>query len=252
MSENRDPFELLPGFTDPEPDPVVMNATIARSREAFTNGRALSDRSRQLTFIEWARRSANWLAPVGAVAIAAAVVIAIVPSLSPSSRTDTADRELVADRPLVRPSAPTLSRGGEQLIETPNQNSAGNRMGMTVPQGGETLNREPLPQIVSSYQGDNIRLGLRLDAEALEIYLPDVSGEQILDAQNVMPGEQIEILSAARLMSDLIAVHFKVGDSRFWRIYAQTDGAYHRDPARSTLVSDAADKAEVERRLEGN
>jgi len=252
MTQDRDPFELLPRFVDSEPDPAIMNATIAQSREAFANRKDRTERAGPASFLDWARQSRNWLAPVGAVALAAAVVVAIVPGLGPS--VGTADRELVADRPIAQPpmsdEAPTFSRGDEQLAETPPDNNAGSRMGMTLPQGGEQPISEALPQVVSSYQGDNILLELRLDAEALEIYLPDISGDRMLDAQNVMPGEQIEILAATQLEGELIAIHFRVGDVRFWRIYAQTDGVYGRDPELSTLVSDAADRAEVERRLD--
>lgn len=253
MTQDRDPFELLPRFVDPEPDPVIMNATIAQSRDAFASRKAGARGARPASFFDWAKQSRNWLAPVGAVALAAAVVVAIIPGLTPS--VGTADRDRVADLPAPTPSisdeAPTFSRGAGQSAETDDDRRV-TRMGMTQSPEQQQTFRAPLPQVVSSYQGDNIALELRLDAEALEIYLPEISGERMLDAQNVMPGEQVEILSAARLESGLIAIHFRVGDARFWRIYAQADGAYSRDPERSTLVSDAADRAEVERRLSAN
>ncbi len=257
MTPDRDPFERLPHFVAPEPDPVVMNATIAQSRDAFANRKGAARRAKPSSLLDWARRSAYWLAPAGAMAVAAAVVIVLVPSLGPSPLSGSADRDLVAEGPAPVPApsisdeAPTLSRGNGQPPGT-EEDSGVTRLGVTQSPGQQQPIREPLPQVVSSYRGDNIELELRLDAEALEIYLPQISGERMLDAQNVMPGEQVEILSSAQLESGLIAIHFRVGDARFWRIYAQADGAYSRDPDLSTLVSDASDRAEVERRLSAN
>ena len=103
---------------------------------------------------------------------------------------------------------------------------------------------------MSSFQGDGIVIGTRLDATALEIYLPEISGEQTIDVQSVMPGETVEILSAfATPDGALIAVQFRVNDVRFWRLYSKLDGTFARDPERSKLVSNAPDKAEVNRRL---
>lgn len=249
MSQDRDPFELLPGFVDPEPDPVIMNATIAQSRDAFANCRA-SSQDGPVVVARWFRQSANRLVPAGVAVAAVAVALVITPGLLQNSVEPGRTRDVVADQPTTTPPDTTqLSRGGDTPADgTPS--TTGTRMGVQpVPGAGQTP-IESLPQTVSIFEGDGIRIGTRLDATALEIYLPDISDEQTIDVQGAMPGEQIEILSAfAQPASNLVAVHFRVNDVRFWRIYHLIDGKYGRDPDRSKLVSDAADRAEVERRL---
>lgn len=248
MSPNRDPFELMARFVDPEPDPILMKATIAQSRAAFAS-RAMV-RARPNSVLDWLRQSSSWLAPVGVAAAAFTLVVMLAPALNPASQTVPADREIVADRPISAPPAgeTTLSRGSGQLAIAPPSNS-GNRMGMTQSSTGQRP-IEKLPQLISFFEGDGLRIGLRLDVEALEIYLPDISGERTIDAQNVMPGEQIEVLAAfAQPDKGLIALQIRVDDVRSWRIYRLIDGNYGRDPERSTRVSNAPDRAEVERRL---
>jgi len=255
MTGDRDPFERMSQFLDPEPDPVVMDATVAQSREAFANRQARLQPARPASFWDWARRSANWLAPVGAVAIAFVVVILVVPSLAPTAPPSSADRDRVAEAPVETPSTPdtpTLSRGGDQVSPSQSPDS-GSRMRMQPsPTAGQT-ETPPLPQTVSSFAGDGIRIGTRRDAQALEIFLPDISGDRTIDAQSIMPGEEVRLSAAfAQPDADLIAIQFQVNDMRFWRIYTLADGTYRRDPQRSTLVSDAPDRAEVERRLATN
>ncbi|WEK03432.1 MAG: hypothetical protein P0Y65_14675 [Candidatus Devosia phytovorans] len=250
MSGDRDPFELMPRFVDPEPDPVTMNATIAQSREAFATRKVQPHATGPVSLAEWLSRSARWLVPAGAMAVALVAVIVATPSLTMTSPDRMANQQ-VADSPVVMPPASTsLSRGDEQVADMPAEEITGRRMGMTAPPATQQASAEPLPQVVSSFQGDGVRLELRLDAEALEIYLPELSGAQMVDAQSVMPGEMVEIL-AAFLQPDraLMAIQIRVGDLRFWRIYQLVDRTYRRDPERSTLVSDAPDRAEVERRL---
>ena len=252
MNKDRDPFDLMPRFVDPEPDPVIMHATIAQSREAFEQRKGVRG-SRPASFAQWLGRSARWLVPAGATAVALAVVIVAAPSLMVDPMDPMADRQL-AQRPSPMPSSSTsLSRGDGEVVDLSAANEPVRRMGVTVPPAAEQAPLEALPQVVSSFQGDGVRLGLRLDAEALEIYLPDLSGEPTIDAQSVMPGETVEILSAfLQPGSELIAIQIQVDDVRFWRVYQQVDGSYQRDPERSTLVSNAADRAEVERRLAAN
>lgn len=254
MTSDRDPLELMPQFLDPEPDPVVMDATIAQSRDAFANRQVRLQQSQPASFWDWARRSANWLAPVGAVAVAFFVVILVVPSLTPTAPPRTADRDQVAEAPVETPSTgdtPTLSRGDQA---SPSQSpDSGTRMGMQPSPTADPTETLPLPQTVSSFAGDGIRIGTRRDAQALEIFLPDISGDQTIDAQSIMPGEEIGLAAAfAQPDSDLIAIQFQVNDMRFWRIYALANGTYRRDPQRSKLVSDAGDRADVERRLAAN
>ena len=249
MSTKRDPFELMPQFTDPEPDPVVMNATIAQSREAFANRRPSAD-DKALSLSAWFGQSARWLMPAGVGVAALVVTLMVAPSLLPSSPQTGGDRDVVADTPTATPpSSTTLSRGGALPTDEAPSN-AGTRMGMQSGPGVGQVPLEPLPQTVSRFEGDGVVIGTRLDATAMEIFLPEISGEETIDVQGMMPGEEIELLSAfAQPDDDLVAVHFRINDVRFWRIYHLVDGKYARDPQRSQRVSDAADRAEVERRL---
>ena len=247
MNQDRDPFELLPNFVDPEPDPVVMRAVIAQSSSAFANRRQPA-RSEQNSFARWWRNSARWLMPAGVGVAAAAVALVVAPGMMQNAVDPVADREVIADLPTPEPST-QLSRSAEVRTHSPSQEAAP-RMGMQPVPGAAPAPVEALPQLISTYEGDGVRIGTRLDATALELYLPDISGEDTIDVQGLVPGEQIEILAAfAQQDADLIAVHFRVDDVRFWRIYHLVDGKYGRDPERSKLVSDAPDRAEVERRL---
>lgn len=250
MSDKSDPFELLPQFVDPEPDPVIMNATIAQSREAFTHRQNKAPDRSGLVF--WLRRSANRLAPASIGVLAVVVAIVAAPGLLRTTRTVPTNTEQVADAPVVAPPADTtLSRGNTQIADAPpgdaTSGDGGTRMGM-VPGGGAP--GQAAPQVVSTFEGSNVRLGLRLSTMALELYLPDISGEATIDTQAIFSGEQIEVLDAFRVEGrDMVAVRFRVNESRFWRVYRPIDGAYARDMDLSALVSDAADQSEVETRL---
>ena len=247
MTAKRDPFELLPNFTDPEPDPVVMHAVIAQSREAFANRSPPRDREpRSLT--RWFQQSANWLMPVGAGIAALVIALIVSPGLLKTSSSPVPDRDVVAELPAANsPTQPSLSRGQDTPPAAP---SAGPRLGMQPPPGVVPSPTETLPQTVLRFQGDGVVIGTRLDATGMEIFLPEISGEETIDVQGIMPGETLEILGAfAQPDQNLIAVQFRVDDVRFWRIYGLVDGQYDRDPERSQLVSDAADRAEVEQRL---
>lgn len=253
MSQTRDPLELMPRFIDPEPDPVIMNATIAQSREAFTNRKPRTSHAGSMPLADRFRRSARWLVPAGSMAVALVVVIAVAPGLLGTSPERMADQEVAETTTAMPPTSTTMSRGNNQVADMPADESRRSRMGMTVPPATGETPIARLPQVISSFQGDGVRLGLRLDVEALEIYLPELSGEKTIDAQSVLPGETVEILSAFMVPdSQLLAIQIRVDDVRFWRVYHLVDGTYARDPQRSTLVSNAADRAEVERRLGGN
>ena len=253
MTEKHDPFELLPRFVDPEPDPVIMNATIARSGEAFVNHRNNgADRS---GLCLWLRRSANWFAPASIGALAAVLAMVAVPGLLRPGPSTPASTEQVVDAPVVAPPAAredtTLSRGNSQLAEAPPADDApadgGTRMGM-VP--GCAVPGQTPPQVISTFEGSNVRIGPRLSTMALELYLPDISGEATIDTQAVFAGEEIEVPDAFRMKArNIVAVRFRTDESRFWTIYRPIDGTYARDMDLSALVSDAADQREVSSRL---
>ena len=230
MTGDRDPFDLLPRFVDPEPDPAIMNATIAQSREAFANQHA---RQKPGSWSHWLRNSAAWLAPAGVAAAALTVAIIVAPNLTGIVPSTTANREVVADRPTDMPTA-----------QSPTQ---GTRMGMQP--GGQAPTASP-PMLISSFEGTNVRIGSRLSRMGLELYLPDISGEETIDIQGIIAGEQLEILAAFQIPDrNIVAIRLRVDHTRFWRIYRPVDGKYARDTGLSELVTDAADQAEVERRL---
>jgi len=249
MSTDRDPFELMPRFADPEPDPVVMNATISQSRDAFARRRP-ARQGNGFSISDWFRQSANWLMPAGLGVAALALALVVAPGLLQTNLGSGTDRDVVADLPTpASPNSTTLSRGEDLPADAAPPNT-GTRMGMQPGPGVNQVPAAPLPQTVSSFEGDGVVIGTRLDAEAMEIFLPELSGEQTVDVQSIMPGEEIEILAAfATPSSDLVAVRFRVNDVRFWRIYHLMDGKYGREAELSQRVSNAADKAEVERRL---
>ena len=231
MRQDRDPFELLRNVTAPEPDPVVMQAVIAQSGEAFAHRRDAPPRINGSWLSRWLADPLSRLVVTGAAAAALVIVLLIAPQIAPTYP----DSRGVATR---SPAAPGTD--------------AGTRLGMQPLPGGRPQ-PAPLPQLISTFQGDGVLIGTRLDATGLEIYLPDISGEQTIDVQGLVPGEQIEILSAfAPQGQDLVAIQIRVDDVRFWRIYQPFDGQYARDPERSRLVSDAPDRVEVERRLSTN
>lgn len=247
MSRDRDHLVLLQYFVDPEPDPVVMQAVISQSREKFANRRpsfAGEVNSPSLLM----RRFAFWLLPVGVATFAGALMVTAY-LLQPGLGTDT-NRDVIAEVPAPPEPNPTeLSRGNDSPGGQAPADTSRRLGAQSVPNAGQTP-IEALPQIVSRFEGDGIVIGTRLDTTGLEIYLPDLSGEQTIDVQALMPGEHAQILDAfAQPESDLIAIHLRAGDVRFWRIYHLVDGKYVRDPELSKLVSDARDRAEVERRL---
>lgn len=246
MSQDRDPFELLRYFVDPEPDPVVMQATISQSREKFANRRPYQRRKTSSPSV-WIRRSAIWLLPASFAMVAGLLMIStytMMPRLGTETSPDVADAP-----PRPEPRSTELSRGPDIPADQAPAGTSRRLGAQSLPSGGQT----PIdagPQTVTRFEGDGVVVGTRLDATGLEIFLPDLSGEQAIDVQGLMPGEQFEILQAfAMFETDLVAIHFGVGEARFWRIYHPVDGKYARDPDRSKLVSDAQDRTDVERRL---
>lgn len=249
MSRMRDPFELMPQFTDPDPDPVVMNAIIAQSRDAFSNRRP-SPHAKVYSVSRWFGQSARWLMPVGVGVAALVVALVIAPGLLSTNTEMGSSRDMLADAPMARPPGSTTLSRGDGFTPDETSSNSGTRMGIQPEPGARQTPIEAAPQTISRFEGDGVVIGTRLDATAMEIFLPQISGAQTIDVQGMMPGEEIELLSAfAQPDENLVAVQFRVNDVQFWRIYHLVDGKYARDPQRSQRVSNAADKVEVERRL---
>lgn len=246
MSQDRDPFERLQYFIDPEPDPVVMQAVIAQSRKKFAN-RSPSQNAGGLSSSLWIRRSVIWLLPASFAAFAGVLMIATY-MLQPGLGTRTSPDVAEAPPPSV-PRTTELSRGSSTSDDQASGDTSRRLGAQPVPNGGQTP-IDVSPRAVSRFQGDGVVVGTRLDATGLEIYLPDLSGQQLIDVQGLMPGERVEVIDAFAMPdTDLVVIHFAVNDGRFWRVYHPVNGKYGRDPERSRQVSDAQDRAEAERRL---
>jgi len=244
----RDPFALLARVEDPEPDRVVMDATIAQSREAFLARQTKG--GKQQRQVQW-HSSLAWLMPAGVGVLALVAAIVVAPGLMQTS-SDLRPAEQVADAPLPIPSMeapPTLSRGDAPAPEEAPEQTGGVRMGMQ-PSGQPARQIDPQSVPMSVFAGDAVRLGYRLTPSVLLLYLPDLSPEQPIDQQGILSGEAVEILAAfAQPEEQIVAVQLRVDATRFWRVYRPIDGAYTRDADLSALVSDATSQDEVVRRL---
>ncbi|KKB08661.1 hypothetical protein [Devosia chinhatensis] len=241
MSQDRDPFERLHQVTGPEPDPVIMNAVIAQSRDAFIRN-AARRKTKTSPVLGWLSQSGRWLVPAGAGAVALVAALVVAPGLINTSPEAPADASQVADAPSV--TSPTVSRSPER------SESADGTIRMGVQPGPGQAPTTAAPVIVSVFEGEGVRIGMRMAPTLTEFYLADAPGEPIIDSQVVLTGEELELLEAARLTDmDLIALRMRVDETRFWRVYSPLVGAYARDPDLSEIVSDATDRAEVERRL---
>jgi hypothetical protein len=235
----RDPFELLPQFVDPDPDPVVMQAAIARSREAFAQRQARhAGGTRWLVRLrDWLQTSPGWLMPAGIGALGIVVALAVVPGLMMTSSP-----------------GPTLSSGGEPVLsEAPAQPAQNGmvRMGTQPNVSRQTIDSTVAPMAI--FAGGGVRLGYRSTPAELQIYRLDDNGEQLVDTQPLMPGEQGDIRGGFVVTTpgqpEILAVQIGVDDAAFWRAYRLTGAAYARDAELSALVLDAPDQAEAERRL---
>lgn len=244
---DRDPLTRLPEINDPEPDPVIMNAHIAQSREAFIEHHARQPRHTK-TAPGW---RLQWLLPAGMGALALVVALVVAPSLIQAPFDEDATTQ-VAEAPVSPlPSAeapPTLSRGGGS--DTPEQAEAGEGVRMGMQPGQPAQQVDPLSLPLTEFPADGVRLGYRQTPSELLLYLPEISTEQPIDSQMVLGGEDVEILAAFALADDeIVAVQLRVDDTRFWRVYRPVEGLYARDSDLSALVSDASDQGEVEQRL---
>lgn len=245
----RDPFDLLAGFADPEPDPVIMKSTIAQSRDAFLRRSATAERNSV-----WARlrQSSGWLVPAGVGAVALVAAMLVFPSLAPRTPVVPSDAPTVADAPAVaspdQPTtqAPAIATGPEQA--TP---GGGTRMGMqpspTRPGGaGSTLARERS----SIFEGSNVRVEVRQTPSMLELYLPELAPAGPIDRQALLQGELAKVIAAFQDADRaIVAIRLDLDGALVWRAYRLADGAYGRDPVLSDRIADAPDEAEVRARL---
>lgn len=251
MSVGRDPFNLLPQFSDPDPDPIVMSATIAQSREAFVRRQSQHSRVQAGRWRSWLRRSSVCLAPAGAAALAIVAAIVVVPVMMRTPTESAVSEQVVADGLAVAP--PVLPRDIDSMItdapDQPAQNSGGARLSMQ-PGPGQSQQADPHSLPMSIFTGDEVRLGFRLTQSALLLYLPNISTEVPIENQGVVPGEEVEILEAFALSEqDLVAVWIRVDNARFWRAYRPVNSVYGRDARRTAIILDAPDQAEARRRL---
>lgn len=245
MTRERDPFDRLSEFVDPEPDPVVMKATIAQSREAFIRQRVEQTGRAGSPVGRWLRQSRGWFVPAGAGAFALVLAVAIGLGVMRPVHEGTAGRDMMADRPQVdAPAEPTT-----ELSRAPSpQSSTGTRLGAQPAPADQPTNAAPGP--VSIVEGDGVRVETRASGSELQFLLPDISGEQVIDSQLLFSGEELTVIGAFRLPeADMIAVEFETAESRFWRIYQPADGVYARDQELSALVSGAVDRTDIETRL---
>ncbi len=243
MSPDRDPFDLLAHLPDAEPDPAIMQATIAQSREAFAQ-RQRPSRTVAQARPGWFDRLRTWMAPaaIGVVAVVAAIVVA--PGVMRQPSAPPAPAGMPADE-----APPQLSRApaDETVAEAPAAEPP-RRMGMQPPPAPSIA--APEAEQMAIFEGEDIRIGTRLAATGLDLLFPDLSGDQVVDSQPLLPGEEIALLDAFRLPGpDLVAVRFHVDQEQFWRVYRRVEGTYARDAALSELASDAPDAAEARRRL---
>ncbi|MHA6732121.1 hypothetical protein [Devosia sp. A369] len=244
----RDPFDLLPQFADPEPDPVVMQAVIAQSREAFARRqtrRAAAEQGLWDRVCAWLSVSPVWLVPAGIGAFGVVVALAVVPGLMMTPPSGPALDHAVAEAPPAQPPAvsepgPVLSRGD------------GIRMGAQPSPSGQLIEPDAAP--MSIFDGDGVQLGYRVTPAEMLIYRldTDTDTEGLVDSQPLVPGEQSDIRGAfvtSLGQPDLLVAQIRVDDSVFWRAYRLVDGAYARDSELSALLSDAPDQTEAKRRL---
>ena len=262
---DRDPFELLPGLIDPEPDPGVMRATIAASREAFLRrqqgGRTVGPGWHE-RLADWLRSRRNWMAPVAAGAFAAALAVAILPGplMTPERPDAVGDGEQVADLPAPAvPPDTALSRGrdadSEAVAEPLPAPTGPIRMGAqpapdAPPPDRDLADLSPM-QIVHG-DGD-LRLGYRFVADRLDLFLLDeAAGGRQIDSIPVPPGASGrpgEAFILRRDGAEILVVQTELGDDTAWHAYEVTDGSIGRNEALSARIADASDRREVEARL---
>lgn len=247
MTQDRDPFELLPRFVDPEPDPVTMNATIAQSREAFLRAQGRAVRHPPESFSVWVRQSVSWLIPAGAGAVALVAAVVVAPSLTPTTPLGTPDEPVIADQSDAR--TPDQPIQAEPAVPTGTQ-GGGVRMGMQPAPGQAGAGTSVARERTIFFDGADIRVETRMAASTLELYLPDIAPDTAIDSQVVLTGEDVSVVGAFQTTdSDIVAIQLSVNDEAFWSAYRPVDGIYTRDADLTALISDAADEAEARQRL---
>lgn len=245
----RDPFDLLPGFVDPEPDPAIMIATIAQSREAFLRRGGTGKRRSLWTRL---RQSSGWRLPAGAGVLALVAAIVVAPNLAPRAPVAPTDAPTVADGPVVvspdqpTPQAPAIATGPEQAAP-----GGGTRMGMQpAPAHSSGSGSMPARESSSIFDGSNVRVEVRQTASMLEIYLPEIAPTAPIDSQVLLSGEEASVVGAFQIEDrEIVAIQLDLDGTLVWRAYRPVDGAYTRDSALSDRVADAPDEAEARARL---
>lgn len=244
ITPDHDRLKLLTEVKDPDPDPEVMKAVIAQSRDAFERKEARPPLAKKRPG-ERLRKSLQWLTPLAAAGMAVLAIVLIRPGLMDGPQGDRSRDPVVADAPAAHSEPPTLSRGAN----APAEGSV--RLGARAPQGQpnqQIVDPQTLP--MSIFAGDGVRIGFRLTPEAVLLYLPDTAPDTPIDSQGLLPGEEVELLAAFALPeSDIVAVRIRVDAARFWRAYTATGGALARDAELSALISEAPDQAEATQRL---
>lgn len=251
MTARQDPFALLNDLPEPQPDPVIMNAVIAQSAAEFSRRRTEANRPRNRPFFPPSSMLA-WLVPAGCAAFGLVAGIALAPLMGPTVQVDRSGEMVVADAP---PSPvelpPTLSRGEPAPDADVPGAGAVVRMGA---QPGPHLGPPPAQSaMVTTFDGEDIRVGARFTATTLDLFLPDLSGDAVIDQQGMLPGEEIEILAAFHETEpDRVAIRLRVNEQSFWRVYEPENGAYARNVALSARVASAQTSADVRTLLSQN
>lgn len=253
MSAGRDPFDELSRHRDPDADPAIMQATIAQSVAAFRARPAhVVPHGGIRAWLHNRLPSAGWRAPVGVGAFA---VVAMLVALPVALRTTPP--ETVTDMEAApSPDAPsTQAERGAGATRSMGLRPPPERSRALAPAQEPALAPTPAPAPPpegpgSVFEGRDVRVGSRLIPSALELFLPDISGERAIDNLALVPGAQAQVLSAFRLPErGLVAISLRVDRARFWIAYRLVDGAYVRDAASTARIGDAPDDAEAQRRL---
>jgi hypothetical protein len=246
MTARQDPFSLLNALPEPQPDPVLMNAVIAQSAAEFSRRRTEANRPRNRPFFPRSGLLA-WLVPTCCAAFGVVAGIALAPMMGPTVQIDRSGDMVVAEAP---PSPadlpPTLSRGAPAPDAETQSPGTGEVVRMGA-QSGPRLGPPPAQSaMVTTFAGEDVRVGARFTATTLALFLPDLSGDAIIDQQGMLPGEEIEILAAFRQTDpDRVAIRLRVNAQSFWRVYEPENGAYTRNAALSARVATAETSADV-------
>jgi hypothetical protein len=264
---DRDPFEPLDRLPDPEPDPEVMRANIAASREAFARRAATAKPLRQGW---WARlretlsNPSGWLVPAGVGAFAAVMAIAVLPGvLTQPAVLENGQRQQATSESARERAAPAMAEAPSAAADaealavpaTP-QADAGVRFGAApAPAPAEPPTFADVdPGSLEIHAEDDIRLGYRLEDGFYSLFMLTDEGALAMDARAV-DAETISILDALRVPgapgeAEILAVETQNGtEPPVWDAYRFAPTGISRDAELSALIADAPDTAEVEDRI---